>query len=153
MYQFLNKVWKSGTPVTQCRCRDVSCWLVSVNCERKLAHISVTHLVKAVTHAESWHTWRWLALEKEQDVSEQPKSGHWRDSTEDEPRISAPMWVSNAASVLIRAENALVKTLFDLLAVVHERLTVGTCEYISMNCQLTSDNERPANDVEAKYGI
>ena len=63
------------------------------------------------------------------------------------------MWVSNATSVLISAKNALVKTLFDLLAVVHERLTVGTCEDISVNCQVTSDNERPAHDVEAKYGV
>ena len=63
------------------------------------------------------------------------------------------MWVSNATSVLISAENALVKTLFDLLAVVHERLTIGTCEDISVNCQVTSDNERPAHNVEAKYGV
>tara|TARA_E500000081_G_scaffold140423_1_gene157438 strand:+ start:1631 stop:1954 length:324 start_codon:yes stop_codon:yes gene_type:complete len=94
-----------------------------------------------------------LTLDQEQDVREQPESGHCGASAKDEPWISAPMWVSNATSVLISAKNALVKTLFDLLAVVHERLTVGTCEDISVDCQVTSDNERPAHDVEAKYGV
>ncbi|MAD24998.1 MAG: hypothetical protein CMO44_12585 [Verrucomicrobiales bacterium] len=62
-----------------------------------------------------------LALEQEQDVSEQPESGHCCRSAEDKPWISAPMWLFSATSVLIRAENAPVKTLLELLAVVHER--------------------------------